>query len=65
MTNPVHMWPYWREKHGVETALTDYYLDRLVTNVRLQSALTQIEGAKMVIEAEFKKLVDAESDDFD
>lgn len=46
---PATDWTYWRDKKGLQEALTDYYPDRLKADPRLQVALAQIEIAEIAI----------------
>lgn len=44
------MWDYWRDKHGVASALRDQYPETLAADDRLRWALAQIEAAEAAIE---------------
>lgn len=63
MTQPMHMWTYWRDKKGMEEALEDYYPDRLQADPELQLAVYQIHAARALIEAKMSALTDKEEGD--
>jgi hypothetical protein len=56
------MWRHWRDKKGVENALTDYYADRLTSDPRLRSALTQRQSADLLIDKIMNDAADQEPD---
>jgi hypothetical protein len=47
---PPHMWEYWRDKKGIEAALTDYFPRTLAIQPKLQAALTQLQSAEVLID---------------
>lgn len=49
MTQPAHMWRYWRDDKGLVLALQDYYPDVLEQDLRLRTALAQIDLAERAI----------------
>lgn len=46
---PMHMWPYWRDKKGVDTALEQYYPNELQSNPLLMAAYTQYKSAEALM----------------
>lgn len=55
--NPAHMFEYWYEKKGLETALTEYYSETLVTNARIANAWATIQNLNLMPEQEHMKFV--------
>lgn len=50
MSNPLHMWSYWRDKYGIKFALEDYYPEH-AKDPRIVLALAAIANAEAAIEA--------------
>lgn len=49
MSQPAHMWTYWRDKRGIVEALRCDYPDILALSPTLQQALYQIQAAEALI----------------
>jgi hypothetical protein len=63
MTNPAHMWSYWRDKNGVVEALECYYPELLGKNCELRTAVSLIKTGEAAIEQIMSNLTDDEEDD--
>lgn len=50
MTNPAHMWKYWRDKKGLREALEGYYPE-LLKDPEIKAALAQISNGVRAINA--------------
>ena len=59
---PFHMWKYWRDKKGIERALTEYYSTLLEQSFMLKQAFISIQSAELLINAVFRKLTEEEQD---
>ena len=59
---PFHMWKYWRDKKGIEHALTEYYPTLLGCHSMLKQALGSIQSGELMIDAVFEKLIREEQD---
>lgn len=60
----LRMWTYWRDKKGMEEALTEYYPNLLRTNPLLTTALQIIKGQEALINETLKSInYEDDSDD--
>lgn len=48
---PVHLWPYWRDKKGIEEALTGYFPKTIAGNPALQHALQMMQVNQLLIDS--------------
>jgi hypothetical protein len=59
MSNPYHMWAYWRDKKGLHDAIDDYYPE-MKDDLRMRRALAQIETGVRAINALMAELAEHE-----
>ena len=62
--NP-EMWTYWRDKYGIEAALTDYYPNTLAEDQHLRTALSHLIMAKSYIDMRMAELATKWSEEDD
>ena len=60
---PLHMWRYWRDDKGLETALTEYYPATLARNPQIAAAWVQLRNAELAINTIMNRLCDEAEDD--
>lgn len=58
----LHMWTYWRDKHGLECALEDYYSDLLKSDKELNRLYSSYKDYKKLINIHMEDLFQAEED---
>tara|TARA_Y100000780_G_C13670927_1_gene412356 strand:- start:827 stop:1018 length:192 start_codon:yes stop_codon:yes gene_type:complete len=59
--NPAHMWKYWRDKYGYETALKEYYPELLKNDFRLPYYLDVVKTYKNSIDLRMEELEEEEN----
>lgn len=63
MSNPLHMWRYWRDKKGIVEAVEEYYPEQL-NNFQMAAAVTQVKNGLLLIDSLMQKAeMDAPDDD--
>lgn len=50
MTQPPHMWSYWRDKKGTVEAVEDYFPEVLAENTQLAVALATVKNNLVIID---------------
>ena len=60
---PLHMFTYWRDKKGLEEALTEYYPNLSRNNPLLRTALRIIKGQEALINQTMKSLNNEDDSD--
>lgn len=62
---PLHMFTYWRDKKGLEEALTEYYPNLSRNNPLISTALQIIKGQEALINQTMKSLNNEDDSDDD
>jgi hypothetical protein len=60
---PLHMWPYWRNKEGFVQALIQCYPNRLKASFVLQQAVYAALAAEATVEGHMNNAILKEDDD--
>lgn len=60
---PLHMFTYWRDKKGLEEALTEYYPNLSRNNPLISTALQIIKGQEALINQTMKSLNNEDDSD--
>lgn len=63
MSQPAHMWTYWRDKKGYERALEEYFSETLLSNPYLANLNMQLKMVKAAIDCEMANLASEEEDE--
>lgn len=63
MSNPLHMWRYWRDKKGTVKAVEEYYPEQM-KNPQMAAAVAQVNNGLLLIDTLMQKAeMDAPDDD--